>query len=119
MRIKLDENLGRTHAALLAEQGHQVERTYEEGLSGEADQVVWEMVCAEDRFFITLDTDFSDVRRFPPGTHPGILLLRPRSRGRNAVLNLLRRVVEEHSIETLRGCLAVARETHTRIRRPG
>ena len=117
MHIKLDENLGRAHAAFLVGQGHQVERTFEEGLSGEADRIVWERVCAEDRFFITLDTDFSDVRHFLPGTHPGILLLRPRSRSRDAALNLLRRIVEVHPLETLRGCLVVAREAHTRIRR--
>jgi hypothetical protein len=30
---------------------------------------------AEGRLFVTLDLDFSDVRRYKPGTHPDILLI--------------------------------------------
>ena len=52
------------------------------------------------------------------GTHPGILLLRPRRKGRNAVSNVLRRVLMERRLETLAGCLAVADESRTRVRRP-
>ncbi|MBE9054177.1 DUF5615 family PIN-like protein [Nostocales cyanobacterium LEGE 11386] len=80
--------------------------------------MVWQEVCAEKRFFITLDLDFSDVRRFPPGTHPGILLLRSRNRSRQAVLEILTRVVNEQSLTALKGCLVVADEIQTRIRRP-
>jgi hypothetical protein len=29
----------------------------------------------------TLDLEFADLRKFPPGTHPGILLFRPHSMG--------------------------------------
>jgi len=87
-------------------------------LSGENDEVVWQQACAERRFFITLDLDFSDVRRLPPGTHPGILLLRSRNGSCQAVFDILVRVVREYPLATLRGCLAVADETQTRIRRP-
>ncbi len=80
--VKLDENLGRSPVALLRDAGYTVDRVHDQGLSGAADEVVWQRVCTEDRFFVTLDLDFSDVRRFPPGSHAGILLLRPRSRGR-------------------------------------
>jgi predicted nuclease of predicted toxin-antitoxin system len=118
LRVKLDENLGRSHAALLRQAGYAADRLTDEGLSGAPDETVWERVCAEDRFFVTLDLDFSDVRRFPPGTHPGVLLLRPRSRGRQAVLDALARVLQEQPLDGLRGCLAVADDTHTRIRRP-
>lgn len=103
MRIKLDENLSNVHTEFLRQMGHECDRVTDEGLSGATDETVWQQVCQEQRFFITLDLDFSDVRRFPPGTHPGILLLRPRSRGRQAVLNLLSRIVNEHSLESLQG----------------
>ena len=116
--IKLDENLGRSSVALLTEAGHAVDRVHDQGLSGAADEVVWQRVCAEGRFFVTLDLDFSDVRRFPPGSHAGILLLRPRSRGRRDVLEILKRVLAEQPLEGLRGCLVVADQRYTRIRRP-
>src|SRR5438874_195476 len=95
MKIKLDENLGKTHVAILQESGYEAHRTYEEGLSGASDREVWEHVCAEGRFFITLDLDFSDVRKYPPGSHPGILLLRVDSRGLTSVSAALRRVIGE------------------------
>ena len=118
MLLKLDENLGRSHVELLRNAGHQADRVYDEGLSGESDSAVWKRVCAEGRFFITLDLDFADVRRYQPGSHHGILLLRARSRSRSAVLQVLQRVLSEQQLDNLSGCLAVADETHTRIRRP-
>ncbi|HEY7428468.1 MAG TPA: hypothetical protein VH682_29820, partial [Gemmataceae bacterium] len=60
----------------------------------------------------------ADVRRFPPGGHPGILLLRPRNRSRDAVLEILQRVAREQTLDTLAGCFVVADINHTRIRRP-
>jgi predicted nuclease of predicted toxin-antitoxin system len=118
MLCKLDENLGRSHVELLRNAGHEADRVHDQGLSGASDGTVWERVCAEGRFFITLDLDFADVRRYPPGSHSGILLLRSRSRSRPAVLQILQRVLSERQMENLSGCLAVADETHSRIRRP-
>jgi predicted nuclease of predicted toxin-antitoxin system len=118
MLIKLDENLSDTHTEFLKQRGYECDRVTDEGLSGATDEVVWQQVCQEQRFFIALDLDFSDVRRFPPGTHPGILLLRPRSRSRQAVLDLLSKIVNEYPLESLQGCLVVADEAQTRIRRP-
>ncbi len=116
--VKLDENMSQTHVELLQQAGYNCDRVTDEGLSGADDDIVWQQVCAEKRFFITLDLDFSDVRRFTPGTHPGILLVRSRSRSRQAVLEILSRVMREQPLETLKGCLVVADERQTRIRRP-
>jgi predicted nuclease of predicted toxin-antitoxin system len=117
-RIKLDENIGTSPQALLRQEGYDVEGVYDEELSGVSDSTLWTQVTEENRFLITLDLDFADVRRFPPGTHPGILLLRPQSSSRTAVTNVLERVLEEYNLEGLSGCLAIADERHTRLRRP-
>ena len=118
MLLKLDENLGRSHVELLRSAGYPADRVHDQGLSGASDATVWDRVSAEGRFFITLDLDFADVRRYQPGSHHGILLLRARSRSRSAVLQVLQRVLSEQQLDNLSGCLAVADETHTRIRRP-
>ena len=39
-----------------------------------------------ERFLITQDLDFSDIRRYTPETHHGIFLVRLRDPGRNALL---------------------------------
>lgn len=116
--VKLDENLGQSHAELLREAGHSADRVTDEGLSGALDPVVWQREVAEGRFFITLDLDFADVRQFSPGTHPGLLLIRPRSNSRNAVAEILERILRDYPLDTLQGCFVVADPSHTRIRRP-
>lgn len=117
MRIKLDENLGGPHVALLKRHGYEADRLFGEGLSGIEDAELWRCVWREDQFLITLDLGFSDVRRHVPGTHPGILLLRPRGKGRESVLHILKRVLAEQRLKLLEGSLAVADEARTRVRR--
>jgi predicted nuclease of predicted toxin-antitoxin system len=118
LAIKLDENLRRSHARFLRDLGYKADRVLDQGLSGASDEAVWERGVSEGRFLITLDLDFSDIRRFQPGSHPGILLIRARSKSREAVLEVLRRVLAEQPLEELRGCLAVADQNFTRVRRP-
>ena len=117
MIIKLDENLGRPHVALLKRHGYDADRVFDEGLSGVVDAEIWIHVKREGRFLITLDLGFADLRRYAPGTHPGILLLRSRRKGRNSIARVLRRVLIEQRLENLEGCLAVADENHTGVRR--
>jgi predicted nuclease of predicted toxin-antitoxin system len=116
--VKLDEHLGKAHLQLLREGSYDVDSVLGERLAGSSDELLWSRVVADGRFLITLDLDFSDVRRFRPGTHPGILLVRARSTSVSAVLRVLRRVLAERPLEDLRGCLAVADERSTRIRWP-
>jgi len=53
MRLKLDENLGRSPQRALREAGHDVEHVHDEGLSGEGDERVWQQACAEGRMLVT------------------------------------------------------------------
>jgi predicted nuclease of predicted toxin-antitoxin system len=66
--VKLDENLGKAHLQLLREGGYDADTVFGERLSGSADELLWSRVVADGRFLVTLDLDFSDVRRFQPGT---------------------------------------------------
>jgi len=62
----------------------------EEGLAGHNDLEIWEVVQKEGYFFITQDLDFFDTRRFIPGTHDGLLLVRLRNPGREALLQRIK-----------------------------
>ncbi len=75
MKIKLDENLPARLRPVLERHGHEVHTVPEENLTGRPDSDIWQAVCAEGRFLITQDLDFSDSRQFAPGTHQGILLV--------------------------------------------
>ena len=77
MKIKLDENLPDRLVSVLTGLGHDVDTVRGEQLTGRADPDVWSATQAAQRFLITQDLDFSDVRRYTPGsTHASLLLVR-------------------------------------------
>ncbi len=116
MRIKLDENLPARLVANLEKRGHQVATVQQEGLNGRPDEEVWSAAAREARFLITQDLDFSDTRRFAPGTHPGLLLVRLREPGADALLAAVDAVAAE--IDGWAGCFVVLTERKVRVRRP-
>ena len=118
MRIKLDENLPATSATALRRLGHDVETVPDEGLTGRPDNEVWATAVAERRFLITQDLDFSDVRTFTPGTHSGILVVRPRAPGRLALMRLVMDLFEREDVDSWQGCFVVATDRKVRVRRP-
>jgi predicted nuclease of predicted toxin-antitoxin system len=76
VKIKLDENLPDRLVTVFTGLGHDVDTIHAEHLIGRADSEVWSAVQAAQRFLITQDLDFSDMPRFTPGTHAGLLLVR-------------------------------------------
>ena len=75
MKIKVDENSGRSGIEFLRQRGHDVTDVREQGLGGAADRIVFEACIAESRTLITLDRDFGQVPRFPPERSAGIVVL--------------------------------------------
>jgi len=71
VKIKLDENLPDGLVAVLTELGHDVDTVHAEQLTGCTDPDVWSAAQAAQRFLITQDLDFPDMRRYLPGTHAG------------------------------------------------
>ena len=118
MRIKLDENLPTVLRDWLVDQGHDALSVFDQGLTGLLDEELWVHVCHEGRLLITLDRDFADIRAYPLGTHRGILFLRLTRKGPKGVLAAVQRVCAEHPLEELGGCLVVADDWRTRVRRP-
>lgn len=118
MKIKLDEHIPARLVEMLAALGHDVDTVASEGLKGKADAEVWDAAQREARFLITQDLDFSDVRRFRPGTHAGLLLVRLREPGANALLARIRVAAEREGLHSFAGCFVVLTDRKLRIRRP-
>lgn len=74
MRVKLDENLPADLAELLRSANHDVVTLPEEELGGAKDPIVSAAVTQEDRLLMTFDLDFADIRKYPVGTHAGIVV---------------------------------------------
>jgi predicted nuclease of predicted toxin-antitoxin system len=118
MKIKLDENMPVSLADTLRQLGHNVHTVPEEGLSGSADEAIWEAVQEEKRFLITQDLEFLDIRRFSPGTHGRILIVRLRTPGRIALHQMVARLYSNENTEEWISCLILSTERKLRFHRP-
>ena len=118
MKIKLDENLSRHLKDALLGLGHDVSTALEEGLLGKDDVELGAAAKTDSRMVFTLDLDFADLRKFPPGSHPGVILFRPRSMGPLAVNQFVLKFAQQTELSDLARCLAIVEPHRVRVRRP-
>jgi len=118
MRIKLDENLPAVLIETLAKLGHDVDSVPQEALTGQPDAKVWDAAQNAQRFLITQDLDFSDVRRFAPGTHQGILLVRLSNPSRRRLIERIQGIFSVEAVENWAKCFVVLTDLKIRLQRP-
>jgi predicted nuclease of predicted toxin-antitoxin system len=118
MKIKLDENLPAEFADLLSAQHHDVHTVPGERLAGQQDGAIFQAAGAENRLLITQDMDFSDIRQFKPGTHPGVVLIRLRDPSRRRLIERMRQILQGENMETWAGCFVVVGDVRLRVIRP-
>ena len=118
MKLKLDENLSRHLKPLLIAQGHDTLTADDENLLSRPDTEVARAAAKEDRMLLTLDVQFADLRKHPPGSHPGIILFRPLSLGPLWVNRFVAEFIESADLGALAGCVAVVEPGRLRIRAP-
>src|SRR5207253_6627076 len=117
MKVKLDENLPESLLPTLLALGHDVDNVRIEGLSGQADADVWQAAQTAERFLITQDLDFSDIRKFSPGTHHGLMLVRLRVPGRVALAARIAGVFREGEAESWARCFVHGQQISSQSRR--
>jgi predicted nuclease of predicted toxin-antitoxin system len=98
--------------------GHDVDNVRIEGIEGSADDTVWQAAQEEGRFFVTQDLDFSDVRRFVPGSHHGLLLVRLRSAGRLALAAKVLAAFQTEDVAGWARCFVVLSDHKLRVHAP-
>ncbi len=118
MRFLLDEDLSPRSAEFLRTLGHNAVHVREVGLKGGTDQAVMVFARAEGRVLVTRDRDFADIRRYPPGSHPGILRLRIPHPTAKAINTVLHRLLSRIGLDELVQNLVVTDGHRYRIRRP-
>jgi predicted nuclease of predicted toxin-antitoxin system len=116
MRFKIDENLPIDIAEWLRQEGHDAATVLEQQLGGEADVGIALLCQREKRALVTFDTDFADIRAYPPDQYSGLIVLRLRRQDKPHVLGLLPRLTQVLSKEPLEGHLWIVEEERVRIR---
>jgi predicted nuclease of predicted toxin-antitoxin system len=118
MKIKLDENISRHLKSLLKQEGHEAITAAEQDLLGKTDIEIGAAVKVEGMLLFTLDLEFADLRKNPPGSHPGIVLFRPLIMGPLSVNRFITEFVKATDLGSLSGCIVVVDPKRVRIRRP-
>lgn len=116
MKFKLDENVPVEVRYDLRALGHEAETVHDQGLGGAVDSVILGRVRREGRALLTMDKGIADVRVYPPEHYAGLVLFRPPSSGRGAVLAFVRRHLPTILQADLAGHLLVVTERSVRVR---
>lgn len=117
LKVAVDEDLPRKATSLLKERGYDVLSVIQLGLGGWKDPQLWIAVQKDERFLVTADKGFGDIRAYPPGEHFGVLLLRPDEDGIRPMLELLEQVLDSYKLEDLVGTITVATPRGIRMRK--
>lgn len=116
MLFKIDENLPLEIAELLINAGHDAKTINDQQLQGTRDPVLINVCKNENRVLITLDTDFSDIRTYPPQDFSGIIILRVGSQAKQHVIKVFQHIIHLLGREPLNQHLWIVEETKVRIR---
>ncbi len=118
-RFLVDEDLPRSLAIRLLAAGHAAQHVRDVGLAGAVDDLVLAHASSSGAILLTGDLGAASVLTHPPGTHPGIVLVRGFHRG--TIRSLIQAVTEglNHLSENdLRGTTVVIQPGRVRIHRP-
>jgi len=118
IRIKVDEDLPQEVAATLRHADHDARTVSEQGLAGATDEAVWEVVQYEQRCLFTADKGFANAHLHPPGTHPGIVLLRLPRESRAGYIRLTELLIERLDLSVVAGAIVVVAPESVRILYP-
>jgi predicted nuclease of predicted toxin-antitoxin system len=115
--VKIDEDLPRQVADLVAARGYDVATVVGQGWQGVSDDELWPRVQDEGRWLITADKGFADLRLHPAGSHAGVILLRAPEESRRAYLELAAIALDRLELDNLAGAVVVVTYRSVRIRR--
>ena len=116
MKFKLDENLPVELASDLRGMGYDVDTVNDEGLRGAADPAVVNAAFATDRILLTLDKGIANLQRYPVHQPAGVVLFRPDTSGRGAVVAFVRERLQKVLEVDLTNRLTVVGPSRIRFR---
>lgn len=115
----IDEDMPRSTAVLLRQEGHATEDVRDVGLRGQSDEKIFQYAQAQGAILLTADKGFSNTVRFPPGTHAGIAVVRVNDElSTHRVNQEVLRALADLEGEDLAGLLVIIEVGRARIRRP-
>jgi predicted nuclease of predicted toxin-antitoxin system len=115
MKIKLDQNLSIHLRKVLAALNHDVDTVFDEGLTGVDDESVLKAASLQDRILFTLDTDFLNLKAYPPASHSGIVVFRPPRQGALTLGRFVKAFVLSNDLRRHRRLTTIVERTRIRV----
>ncbi len=119
IRFLLDQNLRVQTKEFLRKLGYDAVDKRNLGLEQATDQEIMDVASQQDRIVITYNSDFADIREFPPGDYPGVIRLRIHPQTDEMLYPRLEELLRRVGAEKLRGALVVLDNVKARLRRRG
>jgi predicted nuclease of predicted toxin-antitoxin system len=116
VKFKLDENVPVELVTDLRGLGHDADTVIDEGLRGAADPAVVDAAFVTGRILFTLDKGIANLRRYPIHQHAGVVLFRPGTSGRAAVIAFIRERLNKLLEMELKDRLTVVGPSRIRFR---
>ncbi len=120
MKILIDEDLSRSLAKTLADSDHKILDARDCGLRSCPDEEVFRFAQKQKAILMTGDIGFSNILKFPLGSHAGIIVLRfPNEMPTTEINKIVSKFIAALSEEDIRGNVVIFSPSGTRIRRSG
>lgn len=118
MKIFLDEDLPKSLTKLLREKGYEVFDVRESGLRGASDDKVFDFAQEKQAILMTADLGFSNITRFPVGSHNGVIVLRfSNEMSVWNTINVVAEMLNELDLTLIKGSVVIFSPHKIRIRR--
>ncbi|OGL40224.1 MAG: hypothetical protein A2043_08165 [Candidatus Schekmanbacteria bacterium GWA2_38_9] len=86
-------------------------------LVGQDDEKIYYYAIQNNFGIISMDSDFSNILRFPPDLLPGIIFIRPKGMRGKEIYNRVINYLSSIDVSELKGTLVVVSKSSTRIKR--
>ena len=117
IKLLLDQNLRVETLEFLRSLNLDVTSTRELDLKKATDDEIMEVATEKDRIVVTFNSDFGDIRVYPPGSCPGVIRLRIEPQTIEVVHPVLEHLFSSIEHEELKGTLTTVTRDKIRIRR--
>ena len=114
MKIKLDHNLSRHLRDKLNNYGHDVDTAFDEGLTRTTDKELLREASKQGRILFTLDTDFLNLKIYPPKLHSGVIVFRPTRQGALAISKIVESFIRRADLRKYRNRTSLVERTRIR-----
>ena len=115
--LLLDANIPVAAADALRTAGHTVHDIREEAAPGIPDEDIATTARELQAMIVTRDFDFADILAYPPGSNPGIIVLKVQNLKRDAIISLVLSFLRSIPIQNLRHATTIVEFGRCRIRR--